>query len=258
MIDLTKAEIAFKEYANNYDLSNSKVQRKIEHTYRVESNSKAIAESLGLNNEQVELATLIGLLHDVGRFNQLKIIGNFSDRKLDHAVEGCRVLFEENRIRDYIEDSKYDDLIKKAIYNHNLYSIEDITDEEELLFSRIIIDADKLDLLEMYTKEEWLSDMVGENYQTTNMITKEIYEGFLNNKQIPRSLGLHKTMLDVAINSIGFIFDINFEYTFKMLKEKNTMDGIIDNIERINTECIEELENVRRHANEYIDGKIVS
>ena len=257
MIDITKAEEAFKEYVQEFEPS-IKVIRKIEHTYRVEKNSKDIAKSIGLNEEQVELATLIGLLHDVGRFNQLKKIGCFSDNKLDHAVEGCRVLFEEKRIRDFIEDDKYDDLIRKAILNHNNYSIADVTDEEELLFSKIIRDADKLDLLEMYVDKEWILDMVGDKYQTTNVITKEIYDAFLNNKQIPRNLGIHKTMIDIAINTIGFLYDINYEYTFKKLKGDNTINLILDNFEKMNSECIEELEVVRIHANEYLDGKIVS
>ena len=100
--------------------------------------------------------------------------------------------------------------------------------------------------------------MIGEKYQTTNVITKEIYDAFLNNKQIPRNLGIHKTMIDIAINTIGFLYDINFEYTFKKLKGDNTINLILDNFEKMNSECIEELEVVRIHANEYLDGKIVS
>ena len=257
MIDITKAEEVFKEYVQEFEPS-IKVIRKIDHTYRVEKKSKEIAEAIGLDTNGVELATLIGLLHDIGRFNQLKIVGSFSDKKLDHAIEGCRVLFEENKIRDFIEEDKYDDLIRKAIINHNSFSIDDITDEEELLFSKIIRDADKLDLLELYVNEDWVRDMIGEKYQTTNVITKEIYDAFLNNKQIPRNLGIHKTMIDIAINTIGFLYDINYEYTFKKLKGDNTINLILDNFEKMNSECIEELEVVRIHANEYLDGKIVS
>ena len=257
MIDILKAEKAFDEYSNLFDTNNSKVKRKIEHTHRVKSYSKAIAESIGLEEEKVKLAELIGILHDVGRFNQLVKIGSFSDRKLDHAVEGCNVLFEENKIRDYIDDTKYDDIIRKAILNHNKYSIEDVINDDELLFSKIIRDADKLDLLEMYRQEEWIIDMVGDKYNDRNEITKEVYDGFMNNKQIPRSLGLHKTMIDIVINTIGFIFDINYQYTLKMLRDKNTINIVIDNVEKINTESIEELETIRKHANEYLDQKIV-
>lgn len=72
-IDRKKVEDAFKEYTSHYDISDEKIKLKVDHTYRVAALSERIANSLGLSDEYVELAWLIGMLHDIGRFEQLKI-----------------------------------------------------------------------------------------------------------------------------------------------------------------------------------------
>ncbi len=45
-----------------------KIRLKVEHTYRVADISEQIAEKLGLSEEDIALAWLIGMLHDIGRF----------------------------------------------------------------------------------------------------------------------------------------------------------------------------------------------
>ena len=68
MIDLKKAKLVFNEYVNNYDQNDDKVILKISHTYRVMERCQEIAASLNLDDENIQLAGLIGLLHDIGRF----------------------------------------------------------------------------------------------------------------------------------------------------------------------------------------------
>ena len=62
MIDLIKAEDEFKKYTQNYDMQLDGIERKYNHSFRVMKISKEIAENLNLNEEQIQLATLIGLL----------------------------------------------------------------------------------------------------------------------------------------------------------------------------------------------------
>ena len=70
MIDLEYARKNYKEYLSKYDLSNDKAKLKVEHTYRVAEISRIIAKAMNLNQEKQQLAELIGLLHDIGRFKQ--------------------------------------------------------------------------------------------------------------------------------------------------------------------------------------------
>lgn len=95
--------------------------------------AKEIAEKLQLNKEDIELATLIGLLHDIARFEQYTKYKTFVDRKsIDHGNLGAEII--EKEIRKYIETNEYDEIIKKAIKHHNKFAIEEkLTPREELL-----------------------------------------------------------------------------------------------------------------------------
>ena len=120
MIDIEKAKKAFKEYVKNYDSNNPKIKAKISHIQRVAINSKEIANTLKLNEENTKLAELIGLLHDIGRFEQVKRYNTFIDKtSINHGELGVQILFEDKIIRDFLEDNKYDKIIKTAILNHN-------------------------------------------------------------------------------------------------------------------------------------------
>lgn len=55
---------------------------KVKHTYEVVNKSEYIAEGLGIDEENTELAKLIGLLHDIGRFEQVKQTNDFLDAKV--------------------------------------------------------------------------------------------------------------------------------------------------------------------------------
>ena len=48
-----------------------------------------------------DLAYLIALLHDIGRFEQIKRFNSFDDRNVDHATLGVQVLFDEGMIRQF-------------------------------------------------------------------------------------------------------------------------------------------------------------
>ena len=60
--------VSFKEYLKDYDLENGSIKLKIKHTYEVVNKSEYIAKGLELDKENIELAKVIALLHDIGRF----------------------------------------------------------------------------------------------------------------------------------------------------------------------------------------------
>ena len=103
MIDIERAKIEFDKYCKKYDLVNENLKRKYGHSYRVMMISSEIAKSLKLNQEQIELAEIIGLLHDIARFDQYSIYHTFSDVKsIDHGDLGVEILKKNNYIRKFI------------------------------------------------------------------------------------------------------------------------------------------------------------
>ncbi len=147
MIDLINAKRVFDEYVNDFDKNNQKIVLKIEHTYRVMEAAKNVAISLNLTQDDIEIATLIGLLHDIGRFEQLKRYNCFIDSKtVDHALLGVQILFDDGLIDKFNIKQKDYQLIYKAIFNHNKYEVAKDLNEYELLHCKIIRDADKIDI----------------------------------------------------------------------------------------------------------------
>lgn len=95
---------AFAEYVRNYDPSDEKIKLKIDHTYRVAGLCQSIAKSLNLSEADVDIAWLLGMLHDIGRFEQIRRFGTFSDAdSVEHAEFGADLLFKEGLIRKFAE-----------------------------------------------------------------------------------------------------------------------------------------------------------
>lgn len=162
------------------------IKLKVVHTYGVMEKSEFIGKELNLSNEQIELAKLIALLHDIGRFEQRQRLKEFEDFKgLDHAEYGIRVLFEDGWIRKFIDEEKYDYIIYQAIKNHNKYSIDEKLDGEALLQAKIIRDADKLDNFRVKDTEKF-ENMFNYNPETIDQekISPKVYETFMSCKQI--------------------------------------------------------------------------
>ena len=115
---LEKVKEAFDNYISTFDTSIKEIALKYNHSYAVCDLMGELAFRLDLDKEKIELAKVIGLLHDIGRFRQLTEYNSFEDSNLDHAKVGVDYLFKEKHIRDFIEDDKYDEIIKTAIKAH--------------------------------------------------------------------------------------------------------------------------------------------
>ena len=94
LIDRARARAAFDTYVAPYDATNPRVALKIEHTLRVAELAERIARKSGFTPAGIDLAWLCGLLHDIGRFEQLRRWDTFRDGdSADHAAIGVDVLF---------------------------------------------------------------------------------------------------------------------------------------------------------------------
>jgi len=254
MIDLQKAKEAFDEYVSNYDIQNGMIKLKIDHTKRVAQISKKIAENLKLSDEDIQLAELIGLLHDIGRFEQAKIYGTFNDAKsINHGEKAIKVLFEENWIRKFIDDDRYDSIIYNAVLNHNRANIDTNLTEKEILHSKIIRDADKTDILYVVMTEPILY-VYHSNKIEIEEITDEIFREFLEDKKIDYKQ--RRTHVDTLICHFAFAFDLNFEYTLRYIYNQKYMDKIAEKIKFKNEETQKRVYLARDITNKYIEEKI--
>ena len=104
IVDIKKAKQALKKYVEKYNPEDKKIKMKIEHIERVSQIAKQIATEQNLSEEDIELAELIGLLHDIGRFEQIRIYHTFKDKdSINHGEYGAKILFEEGYIKSFEE-----------------------------------------------------------------------------------------------------------------------------------------------------------
>lgn len=256
MIDIEKASKAFSEYIKPYNINNSKIRLKIKHTFKTVEAAKEIAENLKLTKEQTLLAELISLLHDIGRFEQLRIYDTFKDKdSIDHADFGVKILFEDGLIRKFIKDTKYDDIIYKAIKNHNKFKIEVGLNKEELLQAQIVRDADKTDIFRVFVEDIEKNNNVLYNYKeiAKETISSKIMEKFEKYEQAARNE--FDRNIDSYINIISFIFDYNYITGLKIIKEKNYIEKIMKPL-CIYDETKEQMQKIIKIANTYINERI--
>ena len=257
MIDFNQASIAFKKYLQDYDLEYGKIELKIRHTYGVVNASEYIAKELSLDDENIELAKLIALLHDIGRFEQIKKFDCFIDNKdIDHAVLGNEILFKNNLIRNFIKDAQYDNIISKAILNHNRLSIEDGLTDKELLHAKIIRDADKTDNFRVKATDDFenIIDNASKEILENDIISDNIFNNFMDSKIIVRED--RKTYMDFWVSYIAFIFDFNYKAGLEYIQQMNYIDKIINRLDYKNIDTKQKMEKIRKHAIQYIESRL--
>ena len=254
LIDFTKARNSFEEYLNDYDRESGMVKLKIAHTYGVVRLSEYIATELNLSDCDIELAKLIGLLHDIARFEQIKEFGDFRDYKsLDHADLGVRILFEDGLIRKFIDTDEFDHIISAAIKNHNKLEIEDGLDELELLHAKIIRDADKADNFRVKTFDPIEDIFSGTKEELENsVITDKIYNDFMSSKTIINYERV--TLADEWISYLALLFGFYFTPGLKYIKEHDFVNKIIDRVDYKNSDIKLKMEKIRKHTLKYLDN----
>ena len=257
MIDLQRARLAFKEYINNYDnQTDPGFHLKVVHTYHVVENAMMISKELGLSEDDIQLAGLIGILHDIGRFDELKNLKKFDSVGNDHAMFASKLLFDEGHINNFVDTDEYNLIIKKAIENHNKKEIESGLSERELLHAKIIRDADKLDNYRV-KKEEKI-----ENIFPKIVNSKEDIENSLISDKVFQSIVRRECVdikdrvypLDYWICILGFAFDIYFKETLAIIKKNDYINILID---RFNYKYSKDKMNeIRKIINNYLEEKL--
>ncbi|MBR2827763.1 MAG: HD domain-containing protein [Bacilli bacterium] len=241
----------FLNYTKNYLDYGEMIKLKINHTLRVVDLCEYLAKSLNLDKEKTKIAKVIGLLHDIGRFEQWKNYQTFKDMdSIDHADLAVDILKNNNYLRKFIKDDKYDSIILDSIKYHNKFTLPNDLDNETLLFTKLIRDADKLDILYLYVDKEIDLELDEEEF-SSNVYETLLRGETMNRKEI-------KTKTDRLSVSLGFVYDINFKESFQYLKEKNYYDTIIKIYqEKTKNEILkEQLEKIKKEINHYIEVKI--
>lgn len=230
-IDRKRVEQTFTDYTKKYDASDEKIKLKIGHTFRVARLCERIARDLKLSRAEIEFAWLIGMLHDVGRFEQVKRYGTFIDsQSVDHAAFGADLLFEERLIECYLpgaDDKKELDLLELAIRNHNVYHLPKRLSERESLFCNLIRDADKIDILKVNvdTPMELIYDVTTEELKNS-VVTEQVLQSFEREETILKSI--RKNAVDSLVGHISLTFELVFPISLSIVAEQGYLEKMLN------------------------------
>lgn len=249
-IDIDHAKAEFEKYLKDFDLKNPKILLKKVHTFGVVKAADYICTRENMTPEDRNLALLIALLHDIGRFEQLKNYNSYDDNRFDHAGFGVKLLFDQEKIRDFISSKDYDEVIRQAIAFHSMYSLPEIQDPKILLHCRIIRDADKLDNFRVKSVDslEAHFDLSKETIQKEK-VSENVLQAVRDHRCVRREE--RKTHLDMWISYLAFIFDLNFPSSFRFILEHDYINRCIDRMEYDEKSTKKAMDEVRQICLEY-------
>jgi putative nucleotidyltransferase with HDIG domain len=210
-----------KEFQQNIDLKKG-------HTKRVCTEILKIGNQLGLTEEELSLAETIALLHDIGRFEQFFRYRTFLDHASeDHAELGIKILDQFGVLKEF--DAETGELIKCAIRSHNKPSLPVGKTEKCLFFSKLIRDADKLDIWRTligyyYRKKGKRNNSLILDLPDTPGISGKVYQDLMNNRIV--NLKSVRNLNDLKLLQTGWIFDINFDPTLGYIKKYRYLEKI--------------------------------
>ena len=253
-IERERIREVFENYTSAYDVSDEKIKLKIHHTYRVANLCEQIAKSENIDDSEVEMAWLLGMPHDIGRFEQLRQYGTFSDAdSVDHAALGADILFGKNgqaMIRDFVSDDAEDALIETAVRVHNAYRIPVDLDKRTERFCHILRDADKIDILKVNVEEP-----LDKIYNTTieklqsSAVTEEVMQSFFEHHAVLKSL--KKTPVDHVVGHCSLVFELVFPESLCIVKEQGYLEKLL-HFETKNPKTKEQFALLRADMEKYL------
>ncbi|OQA01069.1 MAG: HD domain protein [Planctomycetes bacterium ADurb.Bin401] len=237
-------------FYNNNVLNDENIKLKEDHTRRMCADTPAIADELGFDEYQKTLAEAISLLHDTGRFEQYKKYGTYNDVGTEnHSTLGLKTLAENNVLAGI--DQREKEIIETAIRLHGEKDLPRLSGEIET-YSKLIRDIDKLDIYnvmlsrvdELRVDPQKCFSIFG--YPATDAYSLEIVNAVLENKTI--SYSEFKTLNDIILGLLGWIADINFAATLRVIKKRGLYEKLIStlpdtqDIRRVRTHVLDQLE----------------
>ncbi len=221
---------AFDRYVEQFDKAVPGITSKQLHSHIVSQLCEKLAAKLGWNGHDVQLAWVMGLLHDIGRFEQARRYHTFIDyQSMDHARFGAIYLFEYGHIRDFVPASTDDEVLELSIRFHSAYEIPADVTGRSRIFCQLLRDADKIDLFRVYSgylehpETVWqvsLDDLGAQDLSPA--VFREALEGRLVHTRKKR------TALDFFVGCLCQIFDMTFMPSLEEVLAQGYYNQLLD------------------------------
>ena len=236
-INKARALKAFKDYTANYDLRNISITLKIAHTYRVAAIAERIAKSIFTEEDKnsVDFAWLLGLLHDIGRFEQVTRYGTFKDAlSIDHAELGADILFNSGLFDTFVVREEADLTLKEfqrvkavaetAIRLHNKLRLPENLDTQTMTYAKILRDADKADIFRVLTEPPY-----NERNLKELTVRAEIMQCVREHRCVPRPAGKFQfNELESLISQCCMAFELEYQESRNIVNEQGYLKELLE------------------------------
>ena len=251
MINRELIEKSFDGYVAGYDLTDEQINLKAIHTRMVAKLTDEISESLELSQDDRDIMWTIGMLHDIGRFEQVKRYHTFVDsRSVDHAKFGADLLFIDGLIDKFGGDGMQDEeleLIELAIRQHNRYRIRDNLSARKQMFCNIIRDADKLDIMRV-NRQSSIEAVYGvsDAELKNSLVTDEVMANFREKRCVSRDIRV--TPADSLVGHISFAFELVYAKSREIALKQGFIFQMLDfeSNDAHTRECFSEMNKIMR------------
>ena len=217
-------------FYNGDSYVNANIRFKHDHSLRTEAEIVGLAEALNLDEDQKAVAQAIGLVHDVGRFEQFGVFRTFSDCvSVDHGWLGNQVLNQSGALANL--DPHVQHLLCTAVLHHNKRHLPAHLSDPDLLYCRLVRDADKLDILRSLIQACRTLRTDPEGFELEMGLPDEPYctptivEAVLHGLTVPYSD--LRTFNDAILVQLGWVYDVNLTPTFKRIRDRRLPEQIL-------------------------------
>ncbi|MBN1908056.1 MAG: HD domain-containing protein [Deltaproteobacteria bacterium] len=243
-----------KGFITGYPESDMNVELKKNHTIRVRDAIIDVGKSIALNHEDISIAEACAILHDIGRFEQHKKYGTFSDSQSEnHAALGVKIIREHDALRDFPPECR--EIIIRSVGCHNMPAIPSGFNPDSIEFLKLIRDADKIDILYVVT-DYYMTSASGTNkvlelhLPDTETISDEIFKP-LASGQIAQVNNL-RSLNDFKLYQMGWIYDLNYIRSLQIIRERQYLERLREALPVVSDRA----DQIYRIACSYLDNKL--
>jgi hypothetical protein len=247
----------FQKFTRSFYSENEEDQRniynKIEHTDHVCRNIVSISESLSLTDNQMWIAETIALFHDIGRFPQYARYRTFRDGDSEnHGLLGATTLTEDNVLHNLSEKERA--MILDAVRFHGVLKIPSDLDSDTVLFLKLVRDADKVDIYRVFieyyeTPKELRASATAFGVPDTPDYSGKMLSSILEGRIA--SYSNIKTENDFKLMKLSWVYDMHFDESVRLLKDKNYIEKIIDKLPQT-----DEIKSAVGALNRYVGSRL--
>jgi hypothetical protein len=255
--DLTFFKNWFSNYTKSFYSGNEDDQRnimlKVEHSCHVCENITEIGKELSLDENDMRLAEITALFHDIGRFTQYYKFRTFKDAvSSNHGLLGSKELMREGVLERIPKEEQ--ELITTVVKFHSTIGLVTRYDERTTFFLKLVRDADKLDIwrvfMEFYeSPEDERASATAHGVPDTPGYSEEIISYFKQRQLAPYSK--IRNLNDFRLMQLSWVYDLHFQGTIKLLKERDYINRVAQKLPQT-----DEIEKTIEDLNKYLSLRL--